>query len=172
MVFRFITAPLRVVPGVWVREVWVGVTRTGFEPMSIFTSWESVRDRKLCCCRVCGRSASLRHHGGMYARCWPQLRGQNIIDPDVGYVDAHDLSSLDDIFKQVVHTKESFPKSLLPIAKEEYGKCLSRVLQYAREDAWEQGLRMMRAGAENLFFGLAAFRAPTGNLAYKLSVRI
>ena len=69
------------------------------------------------------------------------------------------LPALHEIFLCNVLTKEYFAASLLPLAGEEYGKVIARVLQYNRADAWNTDMdtdahqKARRAWLELFMFG-------------------
>ena len=96
-------------------------------------------DRNLGICRGCHRSASLRFHGGVHSRCWRRLQGQDLVEArlDLAGDERIPLPSIEEIFCTHISTKESLPSSLIALAREEYGKCLARVLESSCDHAWD-----------------------------------
>ena len=96
-------------------------------------------DRNLGICRGCHRSASLRFHGGVHSRCWRRLQGQDLVEARLGLAgdERIPLPSIEEIFCIHISTKESLPSSLMALAREEYGKCLARILESSYDHAWD-----------------------------------
>lgn len=76
----------------------------------------------------------------------------------------HQRLQMIEIFLCNVLTKEHLPASLLPLAREEYGKVVARVLQHNRRDAWELAAdnelkqKARRAWIEFFMFGKCVLR--------------
>ena len=90
--------------------------------------------------RRCGLSISRRIRNAIYPRCGESPhQGQHVgrgLEPPSTITDDR-LPTLSEIYLCNVLTKEYLPASLLPLAREEYGKVVARVLQHNRRDAWE-----------------------------------
>ena len=75
--------------------------------------------------------------------------------------------TLEEIFRCNVLTKEFLPASLLPLAREEYGKLLAQVIRTNRSDAWEMdsdtvAKKQARLACLQLFiFGKSVLRQST-----------
>ena len=87
----------------------------------------------LAACRCCGLTISRRIRDLRHPRCSiiaPRVpnRHDEILDSHV--LTDHRLPTLEDIFLCNVLSKEHLPASLLPLAREEYGKVIARAFQY------------------------------------------
>ena len=100
---------------------------------------EWLTSQGLAACRCCGLSISHRIRDSTHPRCRDAAQSVRSVPVGVGEGSAVTdmrLLALHEIFLCNVLTKEYLPASLLPLAREEYGKVIARVLQYNRADAW------------------------------------
>ena len=121
----------------------------------------------LTSCRRCGLSISRRIRNAIHPRCGESPhQGQHVgrgLEPPSTITDDR-LPTLSEIFLCNVLTKEHLPASLLPLAREEYGKVVARVLQHNRRDAWELAAdnelkqKARRAWIEFFMFGKCVLR--------------
>ena len=99
---------------------------------------EWLRAKRLAVCKVCQCTVSIRTHGCIHSRCWPKARETaRVFSLPENSSEDDDLPELQEIFTTKSPTREFLPKSLVPLARGEYGKLVSSVLQHNRKDAWD-----------------------------------
>ena len=84
-------------------------------------------------------SLSKRIRGGLYPRCFgvrPEYPHQQQVAEGIILSDDR-LPILSEIFLYDDLTRECLPASLIPLARAEYGKIFSRVIQHNCADAWD-----------------------------------
>ena len=126
---------------------------------------EWLTSQGLTACRCCGLSISYRIRDSTHPRCRDAAQSVRSVPVGEGsaVTDMH-LPALHEIFLCNVLTKEYLPASLLPLAREEYGKIIARVLQYNRADAWNTVIdtdaqrKARRAWLEFFMFGKCVLR--------------
>ena len=128
---------------------------------------EWLTSQGLAACRCCGLSISHRIRDSTHPRCRDAAQSVRSVPVGVGAGSAITdmrLPALHKIFLCNVLTKEYLPASLLPLAREEYGKVIARVLQYNRADAWNTDMdtdahrKARRAWLEFFMFGKCVLR--------------
>ena len=128
---------------------------------------EWLTSQGLAACRCCGLSISRRIRDSIHPRCRDAAQSVRSVPVGVGEGSAITdmrLPALHEIFLCNVLTKEYLPASLLPLAREEYGKVIARVLQYNRADAWNTDMdtdahrKARRAWLEFFMFGKCVLR--------------
>ena len=128
---------------------------------------EWLTSQGLAACRCCGLSISDRIRDSTYPRCRDVAQSVRSVPVGVGEGSAVTnmrLPALHEISLCNVLTKEYLPASLLPLAREEYGKVIARVLQYNRADAWNTDMdtdahrKARRAWLEFFMFGKCVLR--------------
>ena len=75
---------------------------------------------------------------GVHPRCWNlfDLGSGGGVDNGTHVSDELPLPDLKEIICTPIRTKEFLPMSLVPLAREEYGKLVADVLRASRPDAW------------------------------------
>eukprot|EP00439_Symbiodinium_sp_Y106_P026813 s1641_g3.t1 len=129
-------------------------------------SEEWLTSQGLAACRCCGLSISRRIRDSTHPRCRDaaqSVRSVPVVGEGSAVTDMR-LPALHEIFLCNVLTKEYLPASLLPLARQEYGKVIARVLQYNRADAWNTDMdtdahqKARRAWLEFFMFGKCVLR--------------
>eukprot|EP00435_Cladocopium_sp_Y103_P011842 s3316_g3.t1 len=104
---------------------------------------EWLRAKDLTVCPECSRLVSRRCNGGVHRTCMAARLARRparplLADGDVGNVDSvlSSLPSLDDIFAAPLATRDFVSARLLPLVEKTFLRCMARVLQHNRPDAW------------------------------------